>query len=361
MQWIARSVILLLGTLAVFNAGGAPPVAQPIHLAPGEHISAAVLDETSTSWIAVSRPGALRSRLLEVSPSGAMTEHVVTDRAINVLANPSPNVLWTGGLDAEGYAWQVVRVSPQGLETLWSSRDLGPAWQGEQTWLELAEDERSWIGTRVERGSMRLIGGDVSSSKPQWDVVIERSEATSTRPSFSEDFPAAEILTMRPEPILALAWAGRVGIYQPERGELLAYLDTNLDPSNLFWQPEDRSLWVHGEGTLIRFEIPRELLTKAAVSEPPAALAPTRTLDEEDLGFAPSGVELLEEGGLVMTGGRSGHHRAASISASQAPIEHLRLEEKSSIVAASRQAGRWLLVLPEGPDSDTAVLRSREP
>lgn len=333
------------------------------------YVGAMVAADSRSLVMAVCDPGVSQTRLLFVD-DGAISRvtelpGVLVSR-LTVKQLDGVTRVFVGGAvgagDSKRYGYRLYDLGGSAPKLVWDSVAL--PW-GEPRFVTSDRDLDHWaavdtvgddeiavrIGSFAENGTIAEL--ELSSS---W---LGPEDEAPDPGGISSDFPSSRLLRCDPEGgfVCVVLWQGVIYVIADEEPGVLATVrPQSSEVGGLYWQPQQRRLWVHHGDGLSAYN-----LENVGGSAGPDKLETEVLLGRELLGFVPEAVQPLSDGRVLVSGRVAADEKRLKIldptRRSPSVVEELELPVRA-VVAAGPEAEQ-LFVLPDGMTSDELLIATR--
>lgn len=319
----------------------------PLQLRPSEWIGAQWISDDGSGLLAVTSHSPRSTRLLHFARGSVVRQTAVGDLAINQL-RPVAGGLFVSGATLRGataaYAHRLIRLRDGGHDVVWDASTLRGDVVGPDSHVKVSSDARFWVSA-VETGhGFNVAVGKIGSNVPQRTHRFKVARVPTTPPGMVADAFAVEFIGTGTASV-AVLWRGRVYAFSDQSNEA-RLLTPRWGGSSLAYDSRANILWVNTSDTVTAFELPLQQGQHGRAIEPQRTARFTGARDARPL-----------SNGLVAV--RSESHLSLARADGSRVATVVELPRNGSFAVSP--SGSEVLILPQGPKSSMAVVRTVRP
>jgi hypothetical protein len=341
-----RSSAVLLSCLIAAVASA--DVQIPLQLGPSEWVGAQFINDDASGLLAVTTHSPRSTRLLQFRGGSVVRETAVGDLAINQLRPVAGGMLFVSGATLRGstaaYAHRLIRLRDGGYDVLWDASTLRGDLAGPDRHIKVSPDARFWVSAVETGDGFNVAVGKIGSSVPQRTHRFKVARVP-TRPAgiVADAFGVEFIDTATPS--VAVLWRGRAYAFS-DRSEEARLLLPPSGGSSLAYDSRANVLWLNTSRAVTGFELPLRPAPHGRAIQPQRVARFTGAREARPL-----------SNGLIAVRSESHLSLARPDGSRVATVAEL---PRTGSFAIS-PSGSAALILPHGPKSSMAVVRSVRP
>lgn len=326
---------------------------------PEESIGASLIEDDGAGIIALKNMKGKSARLLHFDSEGNVRTIVVPDLAVNHMRKLDGAMLFIAGARIRGgdaiYDRRIVRLRNGRYETVWEASSLPREHYGAEHTLDVSHDGKYWASALENRKGYRLAVGEVGKTEPllTYDVTTESSVPMPS--GFANDGFGVEFVSTT-APAVAVLWSARVHVFSGARNESPLLLVPEGGGSFLSYNVQTNTLWVNALPVLSAFDGSLFRTQNKSRGLQPSRVARFKNTTRAAVPLLNGDIVLHER---VGNSGEVALLRSAQTSDAidATPLLIAPLGIHGSVAVSP--SGAAMLLLPEGPKSEIAILRQR--